>query len=311
MNLAAIDLNLLLVLSVVLEEKSATRAARRLNVTQSAVSNALSRLRELLGDPLMVRNGRGLVPTPRALELAPLLGAAMDQLRAAIEKSDFDPRETSRQFTLACADAQQIRDVPAIAAALVAEMPRATLRVVSIDYLLATDGLATGEVDLAFAPPSAREGLHYQTLYHDDAMAVVRKDHPQVGARLSKRLFNTLEHVDILLALGRAGRGHDELERVLAEQGLHRRIVLSVPSFASALMVAATTDLIAGIPRSVTSSLAPHLPVKVLAIPARGLTVEVGMIWHPRTDADPICAHFRRVVAAIFTPRRSKPLLAP
>lgn len=307
MNLSTIDLNLLLVLAVVLEERSATRAAQRLGVTQSAVSNALARLRELLGDPLMVRSGRGLVPTPRAAELAPSLRSAMAQLQAAVERSGFDPRETSRQLTLACADAQQIHDVPRIAAALAEHMPRASLRVVSIDYLLATSGLATGEVDVAFGPPPDREGLFYEPLYRDQGVVVVRRDHPLVRTRMTRKLFNALQHVDILIALGHAGRGHDAAERVLKQHGLHRRVALAVPSFAAAVMTAAHTDYAAAVPRRVAEALAAYLPIKVLALPMRGLAIEIGMLWHARSHESPSDRYFRALIGRAIGDREHVP----
>lgn len=213
-----------------------------------------------------------------------------------MERSDFDPRATSRQFTLACADAQQIHDVPRIAAALAEQMPGASLRVVSIDYLLATSGLATGEVDVAFGPPPDREGLLYQRLYHDDAVVVVRRDHPQVRARMTRKLFNALQHVDILIALGHAGRGHDAAERALEQHGLQRRIALAVPSFSAAVITAAHTDLVAAVPRRVAMALASYLPVKILALPMRGLSIELGMLWHTRTHEDPSDRYFRALI---------------
>src|ERR1700744_3732492 len=113
MNLMAFDLNLLLVLHAVLEEKSATLAAKRLNVTQSAVSNALARLRAVVGDPLLIRSGKGLVPTPRAAELAPIIAEAIEKLEAALDQgASFRPETSTRTFTLAAADNNQARDVP-------------------------------------------------------------------------------------------------------------------------------------------------------------------------------------------------------
>src|SRR5581483_4581027 len=134
-NLSAIDLNLFLVLHAVLEERSATRAAARLHVTQSAVSNALARLRQLLGDPLVVRQGRGLVPTPRAEELAPLLRDVAERLAAAVDRKGFVPEESTRTFTIALADSHQACEVPRIARAFTKRLPKAQLRVVSADYL--------------------------------------------------------------------------------------------------------------------------------------------------------------------------------
>src|SRR6185369_9787465 len=119
-NLSAIDLNLFLVLHAVLEERSATRAAARLHVTQSAVSNALARLRVLLGDPLVVRSGRGLAPTPRAEEMAPLLREATERLALAVDRRGFIAAETTRTFTIALADSHQACEVPRLAHAFAA-----------------------------------------------------------------------------------------------------------------------------------------------------------------------------------------------
>src|SRR4029078_5648747 len=113
-NLSALALNLFLVLHAVLEERSATRAARRLNVTQSAVSNALARLREVLGDPLVVRSGRGLVTTPRALQMRPLLQEVASRLERAIDRRGFVAEESTRTFTIGLADNNQACDVPPI-----------------------------------------------------------------------------------------------------------------------------------------------------------------------------------------------------
>jgi len=116
-NLSAIDLNLFLVLHAVLEERSATKAAARLHVTQSAVSNALGRLRQLLGDPLVVRHGRGFVPTPRAEQLAPLLRDVADRLAVAFDRGGFVAEESTRTFTIALADSHQACEGPRIAQA--------------------------------------------------------------------------------------------------------------------------------------------------------------------------------------------------
>src|ERR1700722_3024508 len=118
MNLSALDLNLFVVLHAVLEERSATRAARRLNVTQSAVSNALARLRSVLGDPLVVRSGRGLVATPRAVELAPIIAQAIAHLESAVDRSQaFAPAQSTRTFTIAASDNHQTSEGGRIAAA--------------------------------------------------------------------------------------------------------------------------------------------------------------------------------------------------
>src|SRR5215470_13785517 len=139
--LEQLDLNLLLVLDTVLAERSVARAARRLHVTPSAVSNGLARLRAVLGDPLVARSGRGIVPTPRAAELAPALARALRDLGAAVSGPSVDPAATTRQLTLAIADVGQLVRLPRLAALVARELPRARLRVVGIDTLLSSGGL--------------------------------------------------------------------------------------------------------------------------------------------------------------------------
>src|SRR4051812_5096873 len=135
-------------LDTVLAERSVVRAARRLHVTPSAVSNALARLRSALGDPLLVRSGRGVVPTPRAAALAPAISRALRELDHAVYGEAFDAATTDRELTLAVADVGQLVRLPSIVKALATRMPRARLRVVSIDGLVALGGLSGTQVDV-------------------------------------------------------------------------------------------------------------------------------------------------------------------
>lgn len=303
MNLSTIDLNLLLVLSIVLEEGSATRAARRLHVTQSAVSNALARLRELLGDPLVVRSARGLVPTPRARELAPLLATAVAQLQAVVDgTAAFDPATCTRTFSLACADGQQLADLPLIARALRGEMPRAKLRVVSIDTLLATDGLATGEVDASISPTLAHAGLLNTPLYEEDAVGVLRRGHPFRGKTLTREAFSRIPHVDLHIAMGRPGVGNVRAERAFRAAQVERIVAMSVPSFAAAAMVVASTDDLVCMPRRVATLLAEQLPLRLVELPLPPLALEMSLVWHARTDRDPAAQHFRALVVRVLRP---------
>jgi DNA-binding transcriptional LysR family regulator len=298
MNLSALDLNLFVVLHAVLEERSATLAARRLNVTQSAVSNALARLRSALSDPLVVRSGRGLVATPRAEELAPLLAQAMAQLELAIDRGKaFIPAETTRAFTIALADNHQTSEGARIAAACAERLPRAALRFVSTDFLAATDGLATGEVDAAFAP-SAMEapGLRKAHVFEESACLVVRRDHPKVRGKITPKLFNELPHVDIEVVLGKKGVGHRLAEQHWKRAGLTRRIAVTVPYFTTAALIAAKTDCIAGVPSRVAETLCRGLPIKIAKATFPLPTMSLSLVWHERTDADPAARYFRQVV---------------
>jgi DNA-binding transcriptional LysR family regulator len=296
-NLSAIDLNLFLVLQAVLEERSATRAAARLHVTQSAVSNALARLREVLGDPLVVRSGHGLVPTPRGEELAPIVREVAERITLALDRRGFIPEESTRTFTIALADSHQACEVPGIARAFAARLPRAKLRVVSTDYLAATDGLTSGDVDVAFAPAQAvQPGMRSTVLFEEHGTLVVRRDHPRVKRRMTRELFNALPHIDVHVVLGRPGTGHRVAQRGWEKAHVHRRVVLTVPYFMVAAMAAAETDCVAALPDRVAALCTRLFPLKKVeaSFPLPRLTTV--MIWHERTDVDPGARFFRELV---------------
>lgn len=297
-KLSELDLNLLHVLSVVLEEQSVTRAARRLHVTAPAVSNALARLRSALSDPLVVRSGRGLVPTPRARALAPRLRAALAELSTLVEHgARFDPARAARTFTLVCSDADQVGLVPALSALFVERLPRAELAVTSIDRLQALGGIERAEVDVVIAPANAvGAGVLSAPLYEDEAVLVARREHPALRGRLTPARFNALRHVDIRIALGERGVGNRAAEAYLASQGLVRQIAVRVPTFVAAVVLAASTDLVTGVPGRLARALATSLPIQVLALPGPPLRFEMRALWQQRTDDDPGSRYFRQLL---------------
>jgi len=298
MNLSALDLNLFVVLHAVLEERSATRAAERLNVTQSAVSNALARLRAVLGDPLVVRSGRGLVATPRAEELAPLVAQAIAHLEKAVDRGKaFVPGETSRTFTVAAADNHQTSEAPRIAAAFARRMPSAVLRFVSADYLAASDGLASGEIDVAFVPTMILEEAQLgERVFYERASLVVRRDHPRVRGKLTPKLFNELLHIDVEVVLGKTGIGHREAELHWKSAGLVRKVAMRVPYFTTAAMLASRTDCIAGLPSRAAEVLCKVLPIKIAPTTFTLPAMPISITWHARTDADTGARYFRKLI---------------
>lgn len=302
MNLSAVDLNLFLVLHAVLETGSATGAARQLHVTQSAVSNALARLRDVLGDPLLVRNGRGLVATPRCEALRPLISAAVAQLQAAVDGNQFDPAESTRQFTIGCGDNQHLCDLPLIVEAFTRRMPQAKLRVVSVDYLIASNGLASGDVDAALGPiqVGAREGLFTEPLYQEEVRFLARKDHPRLrGTVLTKEAFNASTHVDLHISHGRPGIGHRIFEQLMKEHGLTSDVVLTVSTFIAAAVAVSRTDHVVGMPMRTAEALCGMLPLKMLQLELtpKPPPLTMALIWHTRTDADPGARAFRALIA--------------
>ncbi|MEZ4241133.1 MAG: LysR substrate-binding domain-containing protein [Myxococcota bacterium] len=302
MNISSLDLDLLWVLHVVLEEGSVAGAAKRLHLTPSAVSNALARLRVALGDPpRLVRQGRGVVPTPQARALAPLLARTLGGLEQGLAAlQGFDPATTERRFSLALADAEQIAVLGRLARAFAAWMPRGRLEVVSVDTLVARGGLGGSDVDAAIGPEAAEPGLHAAPLYAQEGVFVVRAGHPRVGEVLTAEAFCAERHVDIHLALGRGGRGHRVTEDAIARAGLVRDVAVVVPTFAAAAAVVAETDLVTGLPRRVAAQLAGAFPIRVVDGPGPPLRFPMWLQWHERTAADPGAAAFRALVVEVL-----------
>lgn len=294
MSISTLDLNLLLVLDTVLSERSVARAARRLHVTPSAVSNALARLRDALGDPLVVRRGRGIAPTPRAIELAPALTRALRDLERAVRGGAFDAATTTRRFTLALADVGQIVRLPRIAALVAAEMPRALLRVVGVDSLVSLGGLAGPEIDVAFGVADRGPGVHAEALFDEPTTLVARADHEAVRCRVSRAGLEALRHVTVEMAPGRAIR--DLVAVSYARAGIAREVVMTVPSFTAAAAVVAATDYVATIPSSLLEALGPRMGLRAVAASAPEHKVMMSLSWHDRTDADPALVAFRDLV---------------
>lgn len=305
-NLSSIDLNLLVVLRAVLDERSVARAAARLHVTPPAVSNALARLRDLFGDPLFVRSGRGITPTPRALELAPILDRSLGLLETSLQGGAFDPESCTRELTIALSDADLVASLSAIAKVFTRRLPKATLRVVTLDTLVSLGGLAGESVDLAIGPPVDEPGLHSQLLFEEAGVLIARRSHPRVRRVLTKEAFNREGHVDILLLLGRAGAGNRAVEQAMREAGLVRRIVATVPTFAAAASIVASTDFLSGVPLRAARLFARALPIRILEGPLRPFRFPMHLCWHERTHHDPAVAAFRAVVVEALAERKTE-----
>jgi DNA-binding transcriptional LysR family regulator len=292
-------------LDTVLAERSVVRAARRLHVTPSAVSNGLARLRAALDDPLLVRSGRGVVPSPRAVALAPALARALRDLALAIHGDGFDPATTDREFTLAVADAGQVVKLPQVVAALGAKMPRARLRVLSIDTLFASGGLAGTEIDVVMGAGEKGPGVHAHALYEEHIALVARADHATLRSRATKAQLAALRHVEVQVA---PGRGSRPLAASYAALGVARDIAVVVPTFTAAAAVVARTDLVASLPDSLVDVLAPQLGLRRVATPLAPIGTTINLLWHERTHQDPALRAFRelltRAVGGVRASRR-------
>lgn len=294
MSLSRFDLNLLLVLDAVLTEGSVTKAASRLHVTSSAVSNALARLRVLLGDQLLTRKGRGIVPTPRALELGPILAKGLRDLHDAVRAGGFSPAMTTRRFTIALSDVGQAVLLPRIVSLFFKEMPRARLRAVGIDSLVLLGGLAGPEVDVVIGPEGADGDIHAERLFEQNAVLICREGHPALRKTPDPESKGALRHVAIDMAPGQTLR--DLAGAAYARAGVARDVAMTVPTFSAAASIVSATDLVATVPASLFDVVGPLLRLRALPAPIPPLPIVTNLSWHERTDADPAAAAFRDIV---------------
>lgn len=289
-RLAGIDLNLLTSLDVLLEERNVTRAARRLGVSQPAVSHNLRRLRELLGDPLLVRSPGGMQATPRAAELKPQVRALLDAAEAVLQAAPtFDPASAERAFVLAMADQAAAQLLPPLAERLATLAPRVQLLLrpptTEVDRVLAEGGL-----DLAIGVfPSVSATVRTEPLWDETFACVVRRGSPGARGPFDLQRYLALDHV-LVAPRGRPGGIVDD---VLARDGLRRRVSVMVPHFLVAAAIVARTDLVWTAPASLARVAAQWhaLTIRTPPLALPGFTNV--MRWHVRLDRDPGLAWLR------------------
>jgi len=291
-HLRGIDLNLLVPLDLLLEHRNVSRAARAANMSQPAMSRALGRLRSLLGDPLLTRGRGGLVATPAALRLHPLVRRALAEVELILAPRSFDPATWAQEIALAAADQQTIQLLPEVMARIAREAPGVKVSVAPIGPET-WDGLRDGRVDLAFGIAEERlpAGLRFAPLYDDAFVSLLRRGHPAAEDWTLPR-FVALDHV--LVTVLRDGRG--ALDEVLAREGLSRRVALRLPHFYAAMAVVARTDMVVTLPRSLAHRYAEPLGLVALKPPVERAPFTVGMIWPDSLDAEPGMNWLRRLV---------------
>lgn len=301
-NIGGIDLNLLLVLEALLAERSVTRAARRIGLSQPAVSNALARLRALLDDPLLVRTGTGMEPTARALELSVPLQQALDGIRRALSPAaSFEPERSAFTFRVRSADNLELSLLPRLIARLKREAPRVDIIVDRVGDTT-EDDLRAGRIDLYLGSwSSVPSSLQHHLLHHESFACIARKGHPTIKRRLSLEAYAREGHV--LVESG--DRPSQVVDTVLADQGLGRRVVLRTPHFLVAPLVVARTDLIATLPRSLAATCAQFLPLNVFPPPLDAPGYPLQMVWHPRTRDQAPHRWLRRVIMELSSDEQS------
>lgn len=279
------DLNLLPVFVALMEERSVTRAAERLGMTQPALSNALSRLRTTLQDQLFIRERYGVQPTPVAVELAPVVAQALAMLDDAVfGQQEFDPATAERLLTIAPNGYVELVLVPAVVARLRVVAPGITLRLVPYSNDLAETGVVSGTTALVLGrvtdPP---DSLVVQHLFDERFACVVRADHSEIGDGITRDQFERLKHVNVVPP----GRMRAGLFQALARQQLKREVAISVTNFFAVAEMVVVTDYCATLPNLVCRRLAHDPRLKVLSPPVDLGTFPVEMAWHVRYRHDP------------------------
>ncbi len=278
------DLNLLPVFLALMEERSVTRAAERLHITQPALSNALTRLRAMLHDQLFIRERYGMQPTEKALELAPVIASALATLdEVVLGQQEFDPTKANLQITIAPNSYVEFALVPAIVAKLRKVAPGISLRLTSFGTDLAETGVTSGTTWLVLGrfvdPP---DNLVVQHLMDESLACVVRADHPIIGKKISRKQFEEMKHVNMLPP----GRLKVGLFQQLQRQSLKREVAVSVTHFLAIPEMIAVTDYCATLPRLICNHLAHDKRLKFMPAPVDLGTFPVEMAWHVRYRHD-------------------------
>ena len=300
LHLRSLDLNLILALDALLEERNVTRAAARVGITQSAMSHALARLRTLTGDALLVRTASGMVTTARAEELGPPIRRALEGVATALRPPQaFDPKTAERRIRIGTGDYGEIVLLPRLLKRLAKEAPRVDLRVVFQSDNLA-GVLRSGDVDLLLRPVFAADlgpGMYSRELFDERFVCVVRRGHPLASKRLTLTRYIAASHA----LISPAGKEGSQTDDALARMGVSRRVALTVPHFLVAPHIVAQSDLVLTLAARVANMLAAPLGLVILEPPPElrldGFTMSA--VWHERTHADPAQRWMREVIAEI------------
>jgi DNA-binding transcriptional LysR family regulator len=283
MNLNSLDLNLLVALDALLLEANVSRAAMRIGLSQPAASHALQRLREVLGDPLLVRVGARMELTPRAQGLRGPLAQALDQVRGLFTTDDFNAASSERRFRLMMPDLAVELLVPPLMEKIARLAPNVRLDVVPWRGPAIFSAEFARTIDLVVSIGDAFKGFHRQLLYTDRDALAVRRGHP-ASAKLKRReVFMDARHVAVIIR----GQNADLIDDWLRTKGIERRIALVVPGYIEALHIVARTDLVAFVPGRLIAALAKPLSLRAIAPPLDPGIDEQFMFYPTRAQFDP------------------------
>jgi DNA-binding transcriptional LysR family regulator len=295
---SSIDLNLLSVFQEVYRERQISGAARRLGLSQSAVSNALARLRRTFGDELFVRTAHGMQPTPLAQQMAEPIGAAMAQVALALsQRSRFDPASSTRRFTLAMTDVGEVYFMPVLVERCRAAAPHVEISSVRAHAPGLKDEMETGRVDLAIgAFDDLSEALYQRQLFRQAFVSMFRKDHPLARGTVDVKRFIEAQH----LIVDAAHSPYDRINALLEKAGVAAGARFRVPHFTAVPYIVAASELVVTVPQKLAESAAAPFGLKWIVPPLQLPTLETRVFWHRRFNHDPGIQWLRGLIADVF-----------
>lgn len=297
MDIRSVDLNLLVVLDAMARQRSVSRAAEALGLSQPATSAALARLRVLFDDALFVRTGAGMEPTPRAQELAPLVHRVVETIGSQIlQRAGFDPARSNRRFTVLTPDIGEVTFLPGVLTQLRQQAPQVRLYAMAKPRETAAQVLEAGEADLAlgFFPDLQKAGFYQQQLFKTSYDCICCARNTAVGRSLTLRQFLAARHV----VVRPDGREH-QIDRYLVDRGYHREVLLELSHFMSLIELLPGSDLIATVPQDIAMAVGRHVPVRKIALPFRPPQIQVQQYWHRRQQDDPANRWLRQLFHSV------------
>lgn len=299
MQLQRIDLNLLVVLDAIYGEGGITRAAAKLHLTQPAISHALGRLRQMFGDPLFVREGRSMIPTPLARRLIEPLRRSLRGLETALNEVErFDAPSSDRHFTIGLRDVLESTVLPPLMHGIRKQAPGVSIAAVGFDRQRLEAELSAGSLDLAMDVLQPHgSSVRHQRVGLDRLVVVARKNHPQARTALDLKTYLRLGHV--VVSSRRSGLGLEDVE--LSRRGLQRSVRLRCQHYFAACRVVAQTDLILTMPETYAGVANEQYGNRILALPFQPPPLDAYLYWHVNAEDEPANRWLREQLLACFT----------
>ena len=285
MEIKDVDLNLLAVFNQLLVERRVSKVAENLGLTQPAISNALARLRKLLGDELFLRTPGGMEPTPFADQLAEPVAYALGMIHSALnQRSTFDPAVSERVFTVGMTDIGEIYFLPSLMERLAAAAPRLSLSTVRNTAVNLRDEMSAGHVDLAIGLlPQLKGGFYQRRLFKQRYVCMFRKAHRLDKRKISLQEFSAAEHVVVVSA----GTGHGKVDELLERSGIERKVRLTVPHFVAIGHILHSTNMVATVPERLAQRMVEPFGLSYVSHPAALPEVAINVFWHAKHHKDP------------------------